>query len=256
MTVAAGEATESFLQIVHDNYAAMQDRALGADWSDFLELGLAEGGRTSLIVDPPNGRLPALTEHGTNSRAVHFAAFQAAHGPEDRVLPERCIMNKAAPIGWSGDNNNLQIFQTPEYVVVFHEMIHEVLVIPLDGRPHLPPSIRQWHGDPRGHWEGDTLVVETTNRHSKGYVIERFFPFPMPNLRVVERFTRTASGMLSYAATIEDSESFTRSWSVARRMRLTNQPIYEYACHEGNYSLPMTLSGARALETGEVDGQR
>ena len=140
---------------------------------------------------------------------------QPAHGPEDRLLTERCLVYKSSPIGWSGDNNNLQIFQTPDTVVVLHEMIHEALIIPLDGRPHLPPTIRQWRGDARGRWQGNTLVVETINRHPRWYVFENFFPFPMPNMHIVERFTRVGTNTLSYEYTADDPESYTSSWSPA-----------------------------------------
>ena len=254
--VVTGEAVETFLELVYRDYRAFQNRVLGADWSDHLDVGLAEGGRTSLIVDPPNGRLPPLTELAIERQAEGRARHRAAHGPEDRMLQERCLVYKSAPIGWSGDSNNVLILQTPDTVVILHEMIHEALIIQLDGRPHLPSHIRQWSGDARGRWEGDTLVVETVNRHAQWRSgIDPFMD--TLNMRVVERFTRVDADTLSYEFTVDDPETYTRSWSAAWPMRRTEQPLYEYACHEGNYSMPMTLAGARVQEaTAEAESKQ
>ena len=129
-------------------------------------------------------------------------------------------------------------------------MIHEALVVPLDGRPHLPPQIRQWSGDARGHWDGDTLVVETTNRHREWYFPRRLGP--TPNMRVIERFTRVDMDTLHYEYTVSDPETFTSPWSAMLPMRRTEGPLYEYAYHEGNHSMPLILSGARAAERAEA----
>ena len=168
-----------------------------------------------------------------------------AHGPEDRGAFERCLLgfNAGPPMHPSGYNNNLQIFQTPNSVALLIEMVHDVRVVPLDGRPHLPASMRQWKGDSRGRWEGDTLVVETRN-----FTEATSFRGSGPNMHLIERFTRLSPGRLLYEFTIDDPESFTKPWTVAVPMKKTDQPIYEYACHEGNYSMMNMLAGARALE--------
>ena len=156
----------------------------------------------------------------------------------------------------NGDNNNLQIFQTPNTVAIYHEQIHEALIIPLDGRPHLPAHIRMWKGDARGHWEGDTLVVETVHRHQQWMFTETdLFP-PNPNMRVTERFRRVDANTLSYHFTVDDPETFTAPWSAAWPMRRTSARIYEYACHEGNRTMPLILAGARAQEAAAKETSR
>ena len=202
-------------------------------------------GRTSLIVDPPDGRLPPLTPEGERRRA-EAAAYRRVHqmdSYEDRPLQERCITYHGVPPLPTGYNNNYQIFQTPGFVTILDENIHDARVIPLDGRPHLPPSIRHWSGDSRGHWEGTTLVVETTN-----YSPKTAFRFPVApeTLRAVERFTRVAADQIDYRYTINDATTYTRPWTVALPMTAIEGPIYEYACHEGNYGLAHVLAGARA----------
>jgi hypothetical protein len=145
----------------------------------------------------------------------------------------------------SAYNNNYQILQTPGYVVIFIEMIHDVRIIPLDGRPHLPGHIRQWMGDPRGHWEGNTLVVDTTNFSGKN-------PFRGSdgNLHLIERFTRIDPDTILYRFTVDDPTAFTKPWTGEAPMTKTPGPLYEYACHEGNYAMTNILSGARAEEKG------
>jgi hypothetical protein len=202
--------------------------------------------RTSIVVDPPDGRIPPLTPEAQKAAAARTAALQhPAAGPEDRGLPERCILWPTAgpPMLPSAYNNNYQILQTPGFVVIFIEMIHDVRIIPLDGRPHLPSNIRQWMGDPRGHWEGNTLVVDTTNFTSKN-------PFRGSdrNLHLIERFTRIDPDTILYRFTVDDPTAFTRPWTGEAPMTKTPGPIYEYACHEGNYGMTNILSGARAEE--------
>jgi hypothetical protein len=202
--------------------------------------------RTSLIVDPPDGRLPALTSQAQRRMAAADELNQGlAKGPEDRPLSERCILrpNSGPPMVPAGYNNNIQLMQIPGYVVIFNEQIHDARIVPTDGRPHLPQSVRQWMGDSRGRWEGDTLVVETTNFSSK-----TTFRGSGENLQLVERFKRTAPDTLLYEFTVNDPQSFAKTWTAQIPMQRTDEAIYEYACHEGNYSMFSTLSGARALE--------
>jgi hypothetical protein len=205
--------------------------------------------RTSIIVDPPDGKIPALTPEAQKAVSARAAVLQRpAGGPEDRGLPERCILWPTAgpPMLSSAYNNNYQILQTPGYVVIFIEMIHDVRIIPLDGRPHLPGAIRQWMGDSLGHWEGNTLVVDTTN-----FTAKNPFRGSDRNLHLIERFTRIDPDTILYRFTVDDPTAFTRSWTGEVPMTKTPGPIYEYACHEGNYSMTNILSGARAEEAAQ-----
>ena len=225
--------------------------------------------RTSLIVDPLNGRLPALTPEGERLRQVGSlqedlpieypvrvrSAGTGADQPEDRGLAERCLLgfNSGPPMIASGYNNNMQLFQTPDHVVILNEMVNDARIIPLDGRPHLPADVRQWMGDSRGHWEGDTLVVVTKNLTEK---TGSFDPSPMQaigtglTVTLTERFTRVDEETLLYEYTVDDPVVFTRPFTVAHPMRRNPEPMFEYACHEGNYGLLNILSGARAEEAG------
>jgi hypothetical protein len=217
-------------------------RAYNAVWYDW---GKSDG-RTSLIVDPADGRLPPLTPEGQRRYPPGWS-FLAGNGfdsYEDRPLPERCITYHGVPPLPSGYNSTYQIFQTPGYVAIVDENIHDVRRIPLDDTPHLDAKIRQWNGDSRGHWEGDTLVVETTNYSSK--TILRF-PAAGITVRAVERFTRVAQRRIDYRFTITDPATYTRPWSATLPMvNLPDYVIYEYACHEGNYAIANALNGARA----------
>ncbi len=203
--------------------------------------------RTSLVVDPPDGRVPALTPEAQQRLAAAAAARKQrgpADHPEDRNLWERCITrglpNVLLPQPY---NNNFEIIQTTDHVVILAEMIHDARIIPIDGRPHLPQTIRQWLGDSVGKWEGDTLVVETTNFTNK-----TSYRGAGESLRLVERFTRTAPGILTYRVTIDDPTTFTRPWTVELPAIPSDGPIYEYACHEANYGLEGILRGHRAEE--------
>jgi hypothetical protein len=218
--------------------------AYNAVWFDRGKI--ASNLRTSLIVDPPDGRLP-LTAEARKSVAAQ-AEHRRAH-PADSWLDltawDRCIMYHGVPPISTGYNNTYQIFQVPGYVAILDENIHDVRIIPLDGRPRLPANVHQWNGNSRGHWEGNTLVVETTNYSDK---TELRFP-SSTNTRAVERFTRVSDDLIDYQFTIEDPTVYTRPWTAVRPMqRLTNYQIYEYACHEGNYAMSHILSGARAEE--------
>jgi hypothetical protein len=202
--------------------------------------------RTSLIVDPPDGRVPALTAEA-QARAAARAAERRAHpadGPEDRSLGERCLMFNAGPPMLPGPYNNfMQVIQTRDHVVIYNEMIHDARVIPLDGRPHAAASARFWLGDSRGRWEGQTLVVDTSNFTDKTNVRGS-----SPNLHLTERFTRTDAGTLLYEFRVDDPSSFVKPWSAALPMRKTADQLFEYACHEGNHALQGILRGARFEE--------
>lgn len=218
-------------------------------WYDRGTKTSAAGGRhlTSLIVDPPDGKIPGFTSEGqarTAARAEKRRQRGPADGPEDRSLAERCLMFNAGPPMLPGPyNNNVQIVQTREYIVIANEMIHDTRIVPLDGRPHLPSGVRRWQGDPRGHWEGDTLVVDTTNFSNRTN-----FRGADENLHLVERFRRDGLDGLDYTFTIDDPTMFSRPWTVALPLSLSEGRIYEYACHEANYAMVGILRGARAQE--------
>jgi hypothetical protein len=203
--------------------------------------------RTSIIVDPPDGRIPPLTPEAQRKAAARAEARRVhpADGPEDRSLADRCIVrgNTGPPMLPAGYNNNYQILQTPDHVAILLEMIHDVRLIPLDARPHLPQTVRQWMGDSLGRWEGQTLVVDTTN-----FTDKTNFRGSGEGLRVTERFTRVDEGTLLYQFTVDDPQSFTRPWSGEIPMKKVEGPIFEYACHEGNRSMENILSAARAEE--------
>jgi hypothetical protein len=215
--------------------------------------------RTSLIVDPADGKVPARTPAGEKRQADRDAARRAAANPEDLPVYERCILgfNSGPPIIPGGYNQNIQLFQTRDYVVIHNEMVHNARIVPLDGRPHLPTHLRQWNGDSRGRWEGDTLVVTTTNFMSTGTGTlmldgNRARPgvgwSPDENLTLIERFKRADSDTLIYEFTITDPTVWTKPWTVSLPMTRSDEPLYEYACHEGNYGMRNILSGARAAE--------
>jgi len=207
--------------------------------------------RTSLITDPPDGKLPAMTPEGQARRAATFAAMsRPATGPADRGLQERCI-TFGSPQLTAGYQSYTQIQQTSNSVVILTEMIHDARVIPLDGRPHLPSTLQQWMGDSRGHWEGDTLVVDTTN-----YKPRSFMSASSEKLHAIERFTRTGPDSLKYEITIDDPGTWTKPWSLMLPLKQSSNPIYEYACHEGNSGLAGILSGARAEEQAAGPGSR
>lgn len=219
------------------------DAAYNAAWWDRGN----STGRTSLIVDPPSGVLPPFTAEGAKRQAER-AAYRKEHPADswkDRPLQERCISYHGVPPLPTGYNNHYQIFQAPGLVAIFDENIHDVRFVPLDGRPHPSASIRQFNGVSRGRWEGETLVVETTN-----YRDETAFRFPNhgPSVRSVERFTRVGPDTVAYEYTIHDLATYTAPWTVSLPMTAIDGPLYEYACHEGNYGMEGLLSGARALE--------
>jgi hypothetical protein len=204
--------------------------------------------RTSIIVDPVDGKLPPLTAEG-QKRAAQRAELAKRVGRWDSAqsndLDDRCIIFQGAgpPMLPQGYNSNYQIVQTPGYVMILFEMAHDTRIIPLDGRPHVSRNIRQWTGDSRGHWEGDTLVIETSNFNGKNPLRGS-----SENLRVVERFTRVDADTIQYKFTVEDESTWTRPWTGEIPLRKTIGPLFEHACHEGNYGLYNTLVGARLEE--------
>jgi hypothetical protein len=202
--------------------------------------------RTSVVIDPPDGRVPPLTPEARKSAAARAEIQRRPpEGPQDFALPVRCLLwGTAGPPMVPGPyNNNYQIVQTKGYVAIEVEMIHDTRIIPLDGRQHVSPSVRLWMGDSIGHWEGDTLVVDTTN-----FTDATHFRGADQNLHLVERFTRTDAETIQYRFTVDDSTAFTRPWTGEIIMNRTAGPLYEYACHEGNYSLAGMLHAARAGE--------
>lgn len=204
-----------------------------------------EDRRTALLTDPASGKLPPLTPEASE-RAEARAAYRKLHpqdNPEDRGLGERCV-NFGVPKLGAGYNSYYQIVQTPTHVVFLSEMAHDARIIPVDGRPHVDKAIRLWNGDPRGRWEGDTLVVESTNFSPKSE-----FRQARENLYLVERFTRVGPDTLNYEVTVSDPTTWTRSWTALIPLKRSNDPIHEYACHEGNYrSMEGSLKGTRTLE--------
>ncbi len=211
--------------------------------------------RTSMVVDPPDGRVPPLTAEAQKVYDRNHTSFDGlpADNPEDRLLTERCILFGGAgpPMLPEPYNNNYQIVQTPDSVLILAELNHETRIIPVDGRPHLPQNIHQWTGDSRGHWEGDTLVVESSNfkfNQRSRFGVAYMNGMSDQNLRVTERFTRTDPDTIMYRATITDPTVYTKPWTVELSMAKRTDSLFEYACHEGNYGMLGILGGARAAE--------
>lgn len=210
--------------------------------------------RTSLITDPPDGQFPPLTAEGASRRALGRRAVVVegsesgergpADGPEDRPLSERCI-SYGVPRLQANYNSYFQIVQSPETVVVYQEMIHDGRMVNMSNAPHLPASVRQLHGDPRGRWEGDTLVVESTN-------FVNGFQGSTPDVKVTERFSRPSADYLNWQVTVDDPKTWTKPWTFMIRLKRTDDQIYEYACHEGNVSMVGILAGARADEARDL----
>ena len=211
-------------------------------------------GRTSLIIDPPNGRLPSYTDTGRRRMAERVEARARNAGPEDRDIDERCILgfNSGPPMLPAAYNNFVQVFQGDGYVAILNEMVNDVRMIPMDGRPPLASHIQQWRGDSRGRWEGDKLVIETRNFRDSGTA------HPAPNhmllealgeeMHLIEKISYLNADTLFYEFTINDPQGFTEPWSVEFTMTRSADSLYEYACHEGNYGLYNILAGVRAAE--------
>jgi hypothetical protein len=205
--------------------------------------------RTSLIIDPPDGKMPALTEAARERTAGGGRGFNRYDSVQDRPLSERCIIGFGSTSGPPMlpvlYNNNYEIVQTPDHVMILVEMVHDIRVIRINGT-HKPASVRQLLGDSIGHWEGDTLVVDTTNFTSKTR-----FRGSSESLHVIERFRRVDANTILYRATIDDPSTYTKQWTIEYPFLATAGPVYEYACHEGNYAMPDILGGARKLESEE-----
>jgi hypothetical protein len=232
--------------------AADLGRAYNDAWYD-RGTRVASTRQTSIVVDPPNGRIPAMTADGqARATARQNARKQRgpADGPEDRSIGERCILgfNAGPPFAPSAYNNNIQIVQTRDYVMIMTEMVHDARIVPLDGRPHLPSKSKLWMGDSRGRWEGDTLVVETTNFSEKN-----LYRGATENIKLTERFTRNANGTLTYEFTINDPATWTAPWTGRVPLEPLEDRIYEYACHEGNYGMDGILKGTRAEERNAAE---
>ena len=257
------EASEFAEQLRHDLDRDRRDggaqvdvnRAYNEHWMDAKRLKATADKRTSLIVDPPDGRIPPLVPLPPEREKMRVAREEAARRfnaglPSDYLdggLPLRCIIRTDRPpylpIIY---NNTFQIFQSPGYVVINVEMIHSARFIPVDGRPHIGKNLRQWLGDSRGRWDGNTLVVETSNvRPDDGVVFGNADP---ETFRITERFTRVDAKTINYTFTIEDPRTWTKPWTAMIPWNKTDEQLYEYACHEDNFDMVHLLSGARARE--------
>jgi hypothetical protein len=264
---AALEAQAAGRRATADEPAARQQALTRGDVGAYNQFWFDSGStilptrQTSLVVDPPDGRVPVRPE----AEARRDAAFaRSTEHPEFMSAWDRCI-SRGAP-GWiipAGYNNAYQIIQTRGFVVIHAEMIHDTRIIPLDGRPLLPARVRLWEGDSHGRWDGDTLVVETTNFGDRNWIATsaasgRIKGIPQsPALKIVERFTRVGPDRIDYEARIEDPEIFTRPWTLAfPLMKDDDYRIYEYACHEGNRAIEGVLRGARYRERTRTSPQK
>ena len=229
--------------------AADVGKAYNQFWYDFGTKVVGTR-RTSLVIDPPNGLVPALTPAAQKAAEVRADARKRspADSYEDRSLWERCISTNGVPRLPGPYNNNYQILQTRDYVAIVYEMIHETRLIPLDGRPHAPGSVRQWLGDSRARWEGNVLVIDTTNFSAK----TNFRGFGA-GLHLVERFTRVDADNLVYEFTVDDPATWTTPWTAQIPTTRAAGRMYEYACHEGNHAMVGILSGARADEKAAAE---
>jgi hypothetical protein len=248
---------------------ALSDRVVAGDPGAYSQEVWTDRGdkltaltQTSIIVDPRDGKIPPLTPEAARRAEAHKAAGGhpvrirtggiGTDDPEDRGVAERCLLgfSTGPPMLPGGYNNNVQIIQSPGYVVILLEMNHDARIIPIDRGTRLPGDLRQWMGDSHGHWDGDTLVVTTTNFTDKtaSIALTGFAVGSAENLTLTERFKRIDAGTLQYEFTVNDPSTFTRPFTGRLPMRLSDGLIYEYACHEGNYGLANMLSGARAMD--------
>ena len=260
---ASGESDAAFADSVFVAALGEQDAfssrdAATGNYNQFWLVDREFDNRTSLVVDPPHGRLPALTpaaQRRIEARVAHLADNPASSWT-DRRLQERCI-TFGMPNLFAGYNTYYQIVQTPDHVVFLHEMIHDARIIPLDGAPHADDAIRQWHGDARGHWEGDTLVVETTNfsagSESPAALYQRTRG-SAEQLRLVERFTRVGPDTLQHEFTVDDPGTYTGEWTAMIPLARKDELLFEYACHEGNIGMEGILAGHRAEERAAAGG--
>jgi hypothetical protein len=209
----------------------------GSEWNDKRTWE----NRTSLITDPPNGRIPAFTANVMAGRGAARGGFGRTDSVKDRPLGERCI-TYGSPQLTAGYQSFYQIVETPGAVVIMTEMFHDARIVKIDGH-HPAAQVQGWLGDSIGHWEGDTLVVDTTN-----YRARAFQSMSSEKLHIIERFTRQDADTLRYEITVDDPDTYVRPWTLMIPLQRTSKPVYEYACHEGNYGLTGILAGARAEE--------
>jgi len=256
------EEAEAAIKLAVQRESAQTEPGTTADVHyDFSQFGLDRSQslfvrnlRTSLIVDPPNGKIPPLTEEGKRRTAQRAEDAKKLGGrwdsAESNQLDDRCLImaGPGPPMMDAAYNSNYQIVQSPGVVMILTEMIHDVRIVTLDGRPQPDAKVRQWMGVSRGRWEGETLVVETTNFNGKN-------PFrgSDENMKVIERFTRLSDDTIEYKFTIDDPTMWTRPWSAESAMKKTVGPIFEHACHEGNFGLYNTLVGARLEEKRQAE---
>ena len=239
----AGQELLTGEEVAAVNAGARSTDGVGARRAVWWERPLSDG-RTAMIVDPPDGRIPYTPEADARRRSP---GDPTVGGPEDLNLGARCISSGLPRLG-GPYSQNIHLFQTPDHVALLYEMIHEFRIIPLDGRPHVPSDVRQWLGDSRARWDGDTLVVETIN-FSDAQVFRRL---SMGTTRLVERFRCIDAHTLDCAVTFEDPASWTRPWTASLAMPRTEGPMFEYACHEGNYGMTGILEIVRSEESAEV----
>jgi hypothetical protein len=249
------EELQAVLEEEADQKIDGADRGVGSyghQWYEFDRNRI--GSALSLIVTPADGRIPAMTPWAQDKAAFirsHRGDSYEYMDPGDRCI-SRGILGMMLPTFY---NNGKIILQSPGYVTIVSEMIHDARIIPLDGRPHLPDHIRSWTGDPRGHWEGTTLVVDTTNFSARDSL--RNIGVQTETLHMVERFTRLDRDTLDYRVTIDDPKVYVAPWTIAFPFKAANDyQMFEYGCHEGNYALPNMLSGARAEEQAARKGSR
>jgi hypothetical protein len=256
------EEAEAAIKAAADRESEQTEPGTTADVHyDFSQFGLDRSQskftsslRTSLIIDPPDGRIPPVNAQGQKRASERAAARKAAGGQYDSVqnmpIGSRCIImgGSGPPMMNAGYNANYQIVQAPGYVMILTEMIHDARLIPIDNRPQSSQGVRQWTGLSRGRWEGNTLVVETTNFNGKN-------PFrgASENLKVTERFTRVAADLIDYKFTVEDPTTWDKAWTAEAPLAKTEGPIFEFACHETNYGIPNILAGARAEEKTKAE---
>jgi len=246
LTAEEAAAYETRTNSDRDNYDISRNPSVHAKF--WLDNGrnLQTDLRTSLIIAPSDGRIPALTASGQRRAEARSALRRIAPRSHlDRSITERCMVgfNAGPPMNPGAYNNNVLILQVPGYVILHNEMVHEVRVVPMDGRKYLPSQIRQIRGDSRGHWDGETLVIETTHFRD-----DTTFAGSGEHMQLTERFSRTSENRLLYEYTIVDPDSFVQPWTVAVEMQKTDQPMFEFACHEGNYGLENILVNARAAD--------
>jgi hypothetical protein len=249
------EAAEFEKRLAAEDAAQTEPGTIADVHYDFTQFGLdtaqapyASHLRTSLIFDPADGKLPPLTAEGqarAAARAEQAKRVGRWDSAQSNELDDRCMIFAGAgpPMLPQSYNSNYQIVQSSGYVMILFEIAHDVRIIPLDGRPHVPAAVQQWIGDSRGRWDGDTLVIETTNFNGKNPLRGS-----SERMRVTERLTRVDADTIRYRFTINDESTWTRPWSAELLMRKATGPLFEHACHEGNYGLYNTLAGARLEE--------